>query len=188
MAAGQAVAGGSLLGRRRHLALAAYWFGLYFLFTPVGTSLAPTQIGDIVAKGRQEIAQGAMLGAGAFFAMMVPPLVGAWSDRLSTRWGRRRPIVVAGTVGTIASLLVMMTANVYPQLLLGYVLVQLFANAAGAAYSGLIPDVVPQTEFGTASGYLSIMVLVGSAGGLAANVASSLLHVTRAAYAVIFGR
>src|SRR5207253_2590598 len=37
----------------------------------------------------------------------------------------------------------------------------------------------------TASGYLSIMVLVGSAGGLAANVASSLLHVTRAAYAVI---
>ena len=173
------------LSGRQHTALAAYWFGLYFLFTPVGASLTATQIDDIVPGGRQQVAQGLLLGAGAFFATVLPPLVGAWSDRMSTRWGRRRPIVLGGTVVTVLSLLVMMTASTYQQLLLGYVAVQIGSNAAGAAYSGLIPDVVAADEVGRASGALSTMVLLGSAGGLGANVLFAAVHAARLTYVAI---
>jgi MFS family permease len=171
--------------RRRHLALASYWFGLYVLYGPVGTSLVPAQVAGLVSREHYGLALGLVLGAGAFFAMALPPLVGAWSDRLRTRWGRRRPILVVGTAGTVLSLVVMITADSYAQVLIGYTLVQLFSNAASAAYAALIPDVVPPSEVGRASGWLSTMQLMGSALGLAANAALSAVHHSRLTYAVV---
>jgi MFS family permease len=170
---------------RQHLALASFWFGLYVLFGPVGTSLVPAQVARLVPRDRYGTLLGLVLGAGAFFAMAVPPLVGAWSDRLRTRWGRRRPILVAGTAGTLVSLGVMLTADSYGQLLAGYVLNQFFGNAAGAAYSALIPDVVTGSEVGRASGWLSTMQLLGSAAGLATNAALSAVHRPRLTYVAI---
>jgi MFS family permease len=171
--------------RRRHLALSSFWFGLYVLYGPVGTSLVPAQVAGLVPREHYGAALGLVLGAGAFFAMALPPLVGAWSDRLRTRWGRRRPILVVGTAGTVLSLVVMLTADSYGQVLIGYTLGQAFGNAAGAAYAALIPDVVPATEVGRASGWLSTMQLAGSATGLAANAALSAAHRSRLTYAVV---
>jgi MFS family permease len=170
---------------RRHLSLASFWFGLYVLYGPVGTSLIPAQVSRLVPREHYGLALGLVLGSGAFFAMALPPLVGAWSDRLRTRWGRRRPIIVVGTAGSVLSLLLMLTADSYAQVLIGYALGQAFSNAAGAAYAALIPDVVPAAEVGRASGWLSTMQLAGSAVGLAANAAFSAMHRSRLTYAVI---
>ena len=171
--------------RGHHLRLAAFWFGLYFLYTPIGTNLVPNQVDDLVPKPHQALAIGVVLGLGAFLAMAVAPLVGAWSDHVSTRFGRRRPFIIAGAAGTAASLVIMAVAPDYPLLVVGYCLVQLFANGAGAAYAGIIPDVVPDAEVGIASGWLAVMVLVGSAGGLLANVAFTGLGATRLTYLAI---
>ncbi len=171
--------------RRNHLALASYWFGLYVLYGPVGTNLVPSQVSHLVPKSHYGIGVGLVLGSGAFFAMAMPPLVGAWSDRLRTRWGRRRPIIVAGTAGTLVSLLMLVTAHTYAQVLIGYAVGQLFSNAAGAAYAALIPDVVPAAEVGRASGWLSTMQLLGSAVGLAANAVLGLVHHSQLTYLVI---
>jgi len=175
----------SAMTRRRHLSLASFWFGLYVLFGPVGTSLVPAQVAGLVSKQHYGVALGGVLGTGAFFAMALPPLVGAWSDRIHTRWGRRRPFLVAGTAGTVLSLVVMVTANSYVAVLIGYALGQLFSNGAGAAYSALIPDVVPPSEVGRASGWLSTMQLTGSAVGLAANAALSAVHRSSGTYLVV---
>lgn len=171
--------------RKEHLRLAAFWFGLYFLYTPIGTSLVPDQVDDLVPRDKQALAIGVLLGIGAFFAMAVPPFIGRWSDRVTTRFGRRRPFIVAGTAGTALSLVVMAIAPDYPLYVSGYCLVQLFANGAGAAYAGIIPDVVPEEDVGTASGWLAVMVLVGSAGGLLANVVFSGIGLTRLTYVAI---
>lgn len=171
--------------RAQHLRLASFWFGLYFLYTPIGTSLVPDQVDALVPKERQALAIGVLLGIGAFFAMAVPPFIGRWSDRVTTRFGRRRPFIVAGTAGTAVSLVVMAIAPDYPLYVIGYCLVQLFANGAGAAYSGVIPDVVPEEDVGTASGWLAVMVLVGSAGGLLANVVFAGIGVKRLTYVAI---
>ena len=68
-------------------------------------------------------------------------------------------------------------AQTYLVLVIGYMAVQAFFNAAGAAYAGLVPDVVPNAEFGRASGFLATMVQLGSGFGLGATVATSAINI-----------
>lgn len=176
------------LGHLRHLALGSFWFGLFSIWTPMVFVLLPAQVATLVAdKAAQAQQLGFIVGAGAIFSMVVPPLVGAWSDRLKTRFGRRRPILVAGALGTVAGLLVMLTAGSMIQLVIGYVVLQLFSNAAGAAFFGLIPDVVPEKETGRASAYLAAMVQFGSVAGLAISFGANLAGVFRISYGILAG-
>jgi MFS family permease len=168
-------------GNLRHTALSAFWFGSNFMWIPLTTVLVQSQVDQVVPKGSQNGAIGFAIGIGGFLAMTVPPLVGAWSDRLNTRFGRRRPIMVAGTVLTIPGLILLMTAGNYPQIVVGYVIVQFFFNAAGAAYAGIIPDVVPAQQFGKASGFLATMTQLGIGGGLGV---TSLLGSNRVIYLI----
>jgi MFS family permease len=153
-------------GNLRHTALSAFWFGSNFLWIPLTTVLIQAQIDSVVPKGQQNTAIGVALGMGGILAMTVPPLVGAWSDRLNTRYGRRRPIMVVGSLLTIPGLVVLMLATNYPEVVVGYVIIQFFFNAAGAAYAGIIPDVVPAQEVGKASGFLATMTQLGIGAGL----------------------
>ncbi len=168
-------------GNVRHAALSAFWFGGNFMWIPLTTVLVQSQVDQVVPKGSQNGAIGFAIGIGGFLAMTVPPLVGAWSDRFHSRFGRRRPIMVAGTLLTIPGLILLMTAGNYPQIVVGYVIVQFFFNAAQAAYAGIIPDVVPAQQFGKASGFLATMTQLGIGGGLGV---TSLLGSNRAIYLV----
>jgi MFS family permease len=173
------------LGRLKHTALATYWLGQYFVVTPVYTILLQAQIGETVSKGLQNTAVGLATFVGGFFAMVVPPVVGHFSDALTTRWGRRRPVIVAGSVGTAIGLLVMFNAYAYPPLLVGFVLVVAFVNMAGAAYIALIPDLVRGGEVGRASGFLGLFVQLGSVTSLVATLVASRSGHLRATYVVI---
>jgi MFS family permease len=168
-------------GNLRHAALSAFWFGGNFMWIPLTTVLVQSQVDQVVPKGSQNGAIGFAIGIGGFLAMTVPPLVGAWSDRFNSRFGRRRPIMVAGTLLTIPGLVLLMTAGNYPQIVVGYVIVQFFFNAAQAAYAGIIPDVVPAQQFGKASGFLATMTQLGIGGGLGV---TSLLGSNRVIYLV----
>jgi len=168
-------------GNLRHTALSAFWFGGNFMWIPLTTVLVQSQVDQVVAKGSQNGAIGFAIGIGGFLAMTVPPLVGAWSDRFNSRFGRRRPIMVAGTLLTIPGLILLMTAGSYPQIVVGYVIVQFFFNAAQAAYAGIIPDVVPAQQFGKASGFLATMTQLGIGGGLGV---TSLLGSNRVIYLI----
>lgn len=169
-------------GNLQHTALSAFWFGSNFLWIPLTTVLLQDQIDSVVPAGSQNTAIGYALGLGGVLAMTVPPLVGAFSDRLNTRFGRRRPIMIAGTLLTFPGLFILMVASNYPEILVGYVIVQFFFNAAGAAYAGIIPDVVPAQQVGKASGFLATMTQLGIGGGLGV---SSLLTHNRAIYLVM---
>ncbi len=152
----------------RHLALGAYWFGTYFVITPLYTILMEWQITQpgVVPRDSQATAIGVATGLGGLFALVVPPLIGAWSDGLTTRWGRRRPIMVAGTLGIVAALLVLFGSHAYPPILVGFVLAVAFINVAGAAYVAVIPDTVHGSETGRASGVLGFFVQMGSVASL----------------------
>ena len=52
---------------------------------------------------------------------------------------------------------------------------------AGAAYAGIIPDVVPAQQFGKASGFLATMTQLGIGGGLGV---TSLMGSSRVIYVV----
>jgi MFS family permease len=180
VAAGKPVA--ARYGNLQHAALSAFWFGMNFLWIPLTTVLIQAQVDEVVPKGSQNTAIGVALGIGGVLAMTVPVLVGAWSDRLNTRFGRRRPIMVAGTLLTIPGLLILMAASNYPEIVVGYVIIQFFFNGAQAAYAGIIPDVVPAQQVGKASGFLATMTQLGIGGGLGV---TSLLGGNRAIYLVM---
>jgi MFS family permease len=169
-------------GNLQHSALSAFWFGSNFLWIPLTTILIQAQIDEVVPKGSQNTAIGVTLGLGGLLAMTVPPIVGAWSDRLNTRWGRRRPIMVAGTLLTLPGLVILMAAGNYPEIVIGYVIIQFFFNGAQAAYAGIIPDVVPAQQVGKASGFLATMTQLGIGGGLGV---ASLMTGNRAIYLVM---
>jgi MFS family permease len=158
----EAAAPAARIGTSRHLALGAYWFGQYFVITPLYTVLLQVQVSGTVARDLQGTAIGLATGLGGLFAMVLPPVVGAWSDGLTSRWGRRRPIMAAGTLGIVAALLVLFGAQGYPLILAGFVLAVAFVNVAGAAYVATIPDQVHGSETGRASGVLGFFVQLGS--------------------------
>ena len=164
-----AAAGGvkQAFGLRRHIALAAFWFGGNYHWGVILPVLIPYQISHLVPSEQRGSALGIALGAGAFFAMVLPPLVGYWSDSLTTRWGRRRPIMLVGTVLNAGALLLLMVAPNYGWLLVAYLLVQITNNVAGAAFNGIVPDIVPGDEFGKQSGILGAMVQLGVVTSLA---------------------
>src|SRR4029077_633627 len=169
-------------GNLQHAALSAFWFGTNFLFIPLSTILIQAQVDEVVPKGSQNTAIGVALAVGGLIAMTVPPILGALSDRLNTRFGRRRPGMVAGTLLTLPGLVLLMTAGCYPQIVVGFPIIQIFLNGAQAAYAGIIPDVVPAMQVGKASGYLSTMTQLGIGGGLGV---TGLMTGNRAIYLVL---
>ena len=74
--------------------------------------------------------------------------------------------MVAGSLLTMPGLAVLAFASNYPEVLIGVAIIQFFFNAAGAAYAGIIPDVVPSQEVGKASGFLATMTQLGTGAGL----------------------
>ena len=90
--------------------------------------------------------------------------------------------MIGATLLTLPGLLILATASNYPQIIVGYGWVQFFFNAAGAAFAGIIPDVVPAQDFGRASGFLATMVQLGSGAGLFANTLFASAHLDRWIY------
>ena len=173
-------------GNLRHLALATFYFGLSFTWLPYPLVLLQSQIkGFGFPRDQVEPVIGYTVAAGALFAVIVPPLVGAFSDRISTRWGRRRPVMLAGMVASLVGILLMWSARNYPQFLVGHLVTQICLNGAAAAYYGIIPDVVPNGEFGKASGFLSVMTAAGALMGFATTFLFSTVHAVAQSYLVM---
>src|SRR5579871_1817475 len=161
----------------RHLGLASFWFGMNFGWLPIGFVILQSQVRAAVPASDEGSALGTIVAVGAVFATTVPPLVGHLSDQLNTRWGRRRPVMVVGTVLSLAGLVFLFGATSFWQLLVGYAWLQIFLNGAGAAYAGVIPDVVPPDQFGRSSGFLAGLNQAGGLAGVGmALLTSSVFH------------
>jgi len=53
--------------------------------------------------------------AGPTTGFFTGPIIGAWSDRLTSRWGRRRPIILGGLLSTwVAGLLFASSEHIFP--------------------------------------------------------------------------
>jgi MFS family permease len=172
-------------GRLRHLSLASLYFGLSFTWLPYPAVLLQSQIRGFFHPDQVNTMIGYTTAAGAVFAVLVPPLVGAFSDRLTTPWGRRRPLVVAGILMSLFGIVLMWTAHSYTQLLVGHLVTQIFLNGSAAAYYAIIPDVVPEREFGRASGFLAVMTLGGGLVGFAMTGVLAGLHAVLLSYPVM---
>jgi MFS family permease len=163
------------LGFWRHAALAAFWFASNLHWGALLMLIVPSQatrLAPLVGVNKAEVS-GLTIGLGAIIAALVPPLIGAWSDRCRARMGRRRPFVLVGTAINVVALLLFhwaFTAASFPGYIAAWLLINLGNNIATGAFSGIIPDVVPQGERGFASGMMAAMQQFGMIGGFATGI------------------
>jgi MFS family permease len=122
-----------------------------------------------------------VLFAGAIAALVGNPVFGALSDRTRSRFGRRRPYLVGGTVVGFAALALIGTASSLSMVLVGWCLAQLAYNAVLAAMVAVVPDQIPSAQRGTVVGILGVCMPVGQIVGtflvqqLAGNLTLALL-------------
>lgn len=104
-------------------------------------------------------------GFGALFATVANVVFGRLSDRTTSRFGRRRIWIVAGTVIMTGAFLVMALAPSLLVATIGWSLAQLGANMALAPFITTIADQVPSFQRGKITAAIGIMQNVGILGG-----------------------
>ena len=153
--------------------LSLYWFATNTHWTAILMVLLPAQVLQMVPEDVKGQTVGLILGLGAAVSMVVAPFFGALSDRIRTRWGRRKPFLMIGVVGNVVGLVAVAyiptagLASPVPLYLAAFMWIELCNNVATAPYSALIPDLVAEEQRGSASGWLGLMTMLGSfAGGV----------------------
>ncbi len=118
-----------------------------------------------------------MTGAGAAVSLVANPLFGAFSDRTTSRRGRRVPWVLFGAVLGAAALIALAGAPSVAVMTLLWCLVQAGCNGAYAAITAAIPDRVPVPQRGTVGGLAAMGQTAGILAGavIAAAVAGNFV-------------
>jgi Na+/melibiose symporter-like transporter len=142
-----------------------YWFGVAFVWNGLHPIILPALMLNLVPESLKNTYLGGMTFAGLILAMVVQPLTGALSDGTRSRWGRRRPWILAGTLLSLASLAWMAISGsvigTFLGLAFGYLLLQVANNVAHGPAQGLIPDLVPTERHGLASGIKNLFDMAG---------------------------
>ena len=146
---------------RDYIAMNVYWFGLAFMWNGLHPIVLPALLLRFVPEPLKNTYLGGMTFVGLILAMVIQPLAGALSDGTRSRWGRRRPWIVAGTLFDLAFLAGMALAAGFWGLAVAYILLQVASNAAHGPAQGIIPDLVPEERHGLASGIKNLFDMGG---------------------------
>lgn len=129
-----------------------------------------------------------IMAASSAVTLVVHPLVGAWSDRVSSRWGRRTPWIAVGAVASGAAILALGRAESVLAVALGWLVVQPLLNVVEAPLDAVLADRVPTrarprvaahysggAAVGLAVGSLVASALIGQVGLVTAVLAGALV-------------
>lgn len=139
------------------LVLNAYWIGLSFMWNAIHPILLPAVLLNYVPDAKKNTYLGLLTFLGLIIAMVVQPISGALSDHWKSRFGRRRPLIVIGTLFDFLFLSILAWAGGFAWLFIGYIGLQFSSNIAHGPLQGLLPDRVPQTQLGVASSWKTFM-------------------------------
>ena len=146
------------------------YIGVYLVIGAVPSLLLPLQV-----QGIDETHKAANLaiitGVGAFVAMIASPIAGLVSDRTRSRFGRRAPYLVFGSLATGLALVGMGFANGVVQLVIAWSIVQLTLNFVISPLTALMPDRVPSPVRGLFSSLLGLGTMIGIIAGQVAGAA-----------------
>jgi MFS family permease len=133
------------------------------MIVPMAYSLAVRL--DQLAPGRTE-ALGIVLAVGSAATLVLAPLTGILSDRLRSRWGRRRPFTVIGLLIGVASVPVMALAPSLVVLTIGWTLSTVGWGTAAASLGNWQADRLPPHQRGRVSGLTGVTMQVAPVIGI----------------------
>ncbi len=148
------------------LNLSFYWLGLTAIWAGLDATVLPKRMDQLLGTTDAPAGLAILVTAGVVMPIVVQPTVGMISDYTTTRWGRRKPYIAIGAVLDVAFLLAMATVNEFVALILFYVLLQFSSNLAQGPFQGYMPDLVPESQVGRASGLMGLMIVLGQVTGV----------------------
>jgi MFS family permease len=146
--------------------LSIYWLGINVMWTGLHVIVLPKRMEAIFGPASAGIGLGLITLAGVITAIVVQPTVGAISDYTVTRWGRRKPFIVIGSILDVVFLWAVASANTYVALVVALILLQFASNFAQGPFQGYVPDLVPARQVGRASGLMGMMIVLGGVVGV----------------------
>lgn len=156
----------ALLPLTHLLRISAYWLGL------TAIDMAVSQFGanrmEFYGWVPKDQAGGTLflIGVGgAIVGIIVQPTVGYISDFTVSRWGRRKPFIVFGSLLDLVFLAGIATANTVLALAAFVLLLAFSTNIARGPFQGYVPDLVAEPQVGLASGMVGMMQIVGNVTG-----------------------
>jgi MFS family permease len=148
--------------------LSLYWLGLSSIFSGITAILGGRlEFEGLVQPGSEGSALLQMTAFGAVIAAVVQPTVGSLSDYTSSRWGRRKPYIVIGSVLDVVFLVGIASSSTVLMIAAFMTLLQVSANVAQGPFQGYVPDLVPARQVGLASALVGLFQLLGNVMGLA---------------------
>jgi MFS family permease len=153
------------VGRRFTTALfLAQFFFFVALLGPaiIGVSV---KVQSIVPEDERTSAVAIVAGFGAAAAFVANVLFGRFSDRTTSRWGRRRPWIVGGTIFMTLAFVIMALGTNVATVTAGWFLAQTGANAAFAPFIATLADQVPKAQRGKLAAALGMAQNLGIYGG-----------------------
>lgn len=146
---------------------------------------APIQIllpqqAELLNKADKTFVFGLVTGVGAFVAMVGVPLIGFLSDRTTSRFGRRHPWTLCGSIVAAIGLGVLANAHSVFIMTLGWCLVQAGVSSMLAALTAAVPDRVPVVQRARVGGQFGISQMLGTV--LGAVVVTTLVSGLSAGY------
>ncbi|HWR64865.1 MAG TPA: MFS transporter [Bellilinea sp.] len=142
-----------------------YWFALNARSQTLSPLVIPLLVQYFVGEQLKGSALGSIRLGALMTAVLVQALMGILSDRSTSKFGRRRPFILIGTLGeVIVFVSIGFAASLegstgYAVLFGLYILSAIASNTAHAATQGLIPDLVPDSQRGRYSGVKALFEL-----------------------------
>lgn len=118
-----------------------------------------------LAPEAKELVFGVATAAGGLCSLVANPLVGALSDRTTSRWGRRVPWIVGGSLLAAAGFGLLSVASTPALFVAGWCVVQIGLNTMLGALTAFLPDQVPATQRATVGGVIAMATTVGILAG-----------------------
>ena len=154
------------------LSINTYWLGHSFMWNSLHPIILPAILLHLVPEAGKNSYLGLLTFAGLLLAMLIQPISGAASDSWRSSWGRRRPLGLTGTLLDFIFLALLAWSGSILAVIIGYIGLQIASNTAHGPMQGLIPDEVPPSQMGTASGLKNLMEMGGL---IAASLAAGYL-------------
>lgn len=156
----------ALLPLTQLLRISAYWLGLTAIDAAVGLFITNRlEFDHLVPKddvGKSML----MIGVGgAIVGIIIQPTVGYISDYTVSRWGRRKPYIVFGSLLDVVFLLGIAMGSSVLMLAAFFLLLQVSSNIARGPFQGYVPDLVAEPQVGMASGMVGLMQVAGNVTG-----------------------
>jgi MFS family permease len=144
--------------------LSIYWFGIQAIWGGVGV-FTQERIPALVAPGQGGLFLALTGWITLPIVLAVQPTVGAISDYTITRWGRRKPYIVIGTILDVIFITGLATSQTYLSVVAFLALLQFSSNFAQGPFQGYVPDLVPGPQVALASALMGAMQTVGFVAG-----------------------